>query len=83
MVVGHQYSRHAALLLPGGAPHAPIFSHFFLLNPRCSPLSTIKASAFFFVQYFHLAVQEEFFISIKFDNVIKVLVRIGYRNISL
>jgi hypothetical protein len=37
----------------------------------------------FFVQYSHHEVQELLFISIKFDNVIKVLVQIDYGNIRV
>ena len=41
-----------------------------------------QGSVIFLLQYFHAAVEEELFISVKFYNVIKVLVRIDYRNIS-
>ena len=37
----------------------------------------------FFFQYSHYAVQEKLFISVKFYNVIKVLVRIDYFNIRV
>jgi len=36
-----------------------------------------------FMQYSHYEVREELFISIKFDNVIKVLVRTAYGNIKV
>jgi hypothetical protein len=59
------------------------FSGFFLIeSPMQAPVNKHGWGIFFF-QYSHHEVQELLFISVKFYNVIKVLVRNGYRYISL
>jgi hypothetical protein len=84
MVVGHQDSRHAASFLPrGSAPRAADFLRFFLIeSPMQVPVNK-HGWDILFMQYSHYEVREELFISIKFDNVIKVLVRTGYGNIKV
>jgi hypothetical protein len=67
----------------GGAPHARRFIAFFLIESSMRAAVNDHGWDIFYRQYSHVAVQELIFISVKFYNVIKVLVRIDYCNISV
>jgi hypothetical protein len=63
--------------------HADFFSDFFSLNPLMRAAVNDHGWDISFIQYSHYGVREELFISVKFDNVIKVLVRTAYGNIRV
>jgi hypothetical protein len=62
--------------------HTYFLRLFLIESPMQAPVNKHGWDIFFF-QYSHHAVQELLFISVKFYNVIKVLVRTGYGCISL
>jgi hypothetical protein len=59
------------------------FCGFFLIESPMQATVNDHGGDIFFVQYSHYEVQELLFISIKFDNVIKVLVQNDYGNIRV
>ena len=69
----------ACLALPARAD----FCGFFLIESPMRAAVNKHGWDIFFFQYSHHEVQELLFISVKFYNVIKVLVRIAYCNIRL
>jgi len=62
--------------------HADFCGFFLIESPMRAPVNKHGWDIFFF-QYSHHAVQELLFISVKFYNVIKVLVQNDYCFISL
>ena len=59
------------------------FSGFFVIESPIQAAVNDHGGDIFFIQYSHHEVRELLFISIKIDNVIKVLVRIDYGNIRV
>jgi hypothetical protein len=68
--------------LPARANYADFLAFFAIESPMQAAVND-QGWGIFFVQYSHHAVQELLIISIKFYNVIKVLVRIDYGNIRV
>jgi hypothetical protein len=68
--------------LPAHADFADVLAFFAIESPMWAAVND-QGWGIFFVQYSHHAVQELIIISVKFYNVIKVLVRIDYFNIRV
>jgi hypothetical protein len=58
-------------------PARAVFCGFFVIESPMQAAVNDQRRVIPRVEYFHSAVQEELFISVKFDNAIKALVRNG------